>query len=151
MYKTSLSPIFLNKESRLTNMVVSDMHIKLSHSGKYNVISELRKQFYIPCIYSVVKKVLSDCILCRKLNARGIILNQSPYRDLRISPCNVPFRCVYLDFMGPFYVRFKNVKFKVWVLVITCMWSRAINLKVCTDMSTSQFLKALQTHIYRFG
>ena len=31
------------------------------------------------------------------------------------------------------------------------MWSRAINLKACTDNTTSEFLRAFQLHCYEFG
>ena len=53
--------------------------------------------------------------------------------------------------MGPFYVKQNGIKVKVWILVITCMWSRGLNLKVCVDMSTKEFLRALQIHIFEFG
>ncbi|XP_066966550.1 uncharacterized protein [Macrobrachium rosenbergii] len=53
--------------------------------------------------------------------------------------------------MGPFNVYHDNKKSKVWVLVITCMWSRAVNLKVCSDMSTNEFLRAFQLHSFEYG
>ena len=31
------------------------------------------------------------------------------------------------------------------------MWSRAINLKVCLDITMIEFLKAQQLHIFEFG
>ncbi|XP_064097667.1 uncharacterized protein LOC135209048 [Macrobrachium nipponense] len=42
-------------------------------------------------------------------------------------------------------------KSKVWILCITCLWSRAINLKVCVDLSEISFLRALQLHCFEFG
>ena len=31
------------------------------------------------------------------------------------------------------------------------MWSRAVNLKVCVDLSTTKFLRAFQLHVFEFG
>jgi len=31
------------------------------------------------------------------------------------------------------------------------MWSRAINLKICIDLSTTEFLRALQLHCFQYG
>ena len=48
-------------------------------------------------------------------------------------------------------MKFNDEKIKVWVLIITCLWSRAINLKICIDLSVNTFLKAIQTHIFDYG
>ena len=53
--------------------------------------------------------------------------------------------------MGPFHVKLCGEKQKVWILVITCLWSRAINLKICRSLDVSDFLRGLQLHIYEFG
>ena len=40
---------------------------------------------------------------------------------------------------------------KVFILAITCLWSRAVALYVCRDASTKEFLRALQLHCYDYG
>ena len=40
---------------------------------------------------------------------------------------------------------------KVWILCLTCTWSRAINLKLCIDLSVKEFLRAFQLHCFEFG
>ena len=39
---------------------------------------------------------------------------------------------------------------KLWLLIITCLWSRAISLKICLSADTREFLHSLQMHIYDF-
>ena len=39
------------------------------------------------------------------MNARPIKINQSPYREFRLDPLNVPFSQIYMDYMGPFSVK----------------------------------------------
>ena len=144
-------PILLHKESRITTMIITDLHHNNLHCGKYQLLREFRKEFWTPQIFSLVKSQLKACIKCQKYNARFIQLNQNDYRDFRINPPNVAFRCVFLDYFGPMLITYNNEKIKCWVLCITCVWSRAINFKVCLDQTVKTFLKAFQTHIFEFG
>ena len=128
-----------------------DLHEQMSHSGCYSLLTELRKRFWIPHFFSVVKKVLKTCVPCRRFKERTIKLNQSHYKEFRIDPPSVPFRYIFVDYMGPFFVKSNGQKVKVWVLVVTCMFSRAINLKTCLDLSVKEFLRAFQIHCFEFG
>ncbi|XP_068232415.1 uncharacterized protein [Palaemon carinicauda] len=144
-------PILLAKNSKLTEEIIRNFHVKLAHSGIYATLSEARKQFWIPCSFSTVKKVLKTCVHCRRFNGRTIKLNQSPYREFRVSPPTIPYRYIFIDYFGPYWVYWMGKKSKVWILCITCLWSRAINLKVCVDLSVISFLRALQLHCFEFG
>ena len=144
-------PLLLAKNSRLTESIILDMHEKFSHAGCYSLLAELRKKFWIPHFFTVVKKAIKSCVTCKRYNERTIKLNQSPYRQCRLDPCNIPFSNVYIDYMGPFSIKSGNSQVKVWVLCVTCMWSRAINLKVCINQSVTEFLRAFQLHIFEFG
>ena len=144
-------PILLPHDSALTRILVLDVHDKLSHSGCYSVLAELRKKFFLPKCYSTVKKALSCCTHCRRFNARTIKLSQNAYRDFRVSPTQIPFANVFIDHLGPFYVSKDKGKEKVWVLIITCLWSRAVNLKICADLSLKEFLRAFQLHSFEYG
>ena len=92
-------PILLSSTSDLTRIIVLDCHLQLAHSGIYSVLSELRKQFYIPKHFSTVKKYLRKCVHCRRFNARTIKLNQSQYRDFRANPPQIPFSNIFIDHM----------------------------------------------------
>ena len=144
-------PILLSKNSRLSELIIRDLHQKLLHAGKYAVLSEIRKHFWIPNVFSVVKRVLGDCLHCRRFNAKAIKLPQGYYRQFRLEPSNIPYRSLFLDYCGPFYVRFHGQKTKIYLLIITCLWSRAVNIQICLDLTVSSFLRAFQLHIYEFG
>ena len=53
--------------------------------------------------------------------------------------------------MGPFYVRVNSEKVKVWILCVTCLWTRAINLRISHDLSTTESLRSLQMHTFEYG
>ena len=123
----------------------------MAHSGCYGVIAKLRKEFWLEHCFSTVKKVLKECVNCRRFNNRSIKLNQNFYRCFRVSPCNVPYGFIFIDYLGPFNVimYFKNIK--IWLLCFTCLWSRAVNLVLCPDMTVKNFLRAFQMHVYSHG
>ena len=144
-------PILMSKLSRLSYLIIGSIHKKLSHGGVYTVLAELRDKFWIAHAFSLVKKIIRSCITCRKMNGRPIRLNQNEYRHFRINPPNVPFRYLILDYFGPCTVKLNNVNSKVYVLIISCLWSRAINLKICRSMTVDCFLKAFQMHCFEYG
>ena len=144
-------PILLSKDSHLTKLIVENIHKKLNHSGKYAVLSELRKEFHLTSCFSFVKKCLKNCIHCRRFNNRAIKLNQNAYRNIRINPSQVPFRNLFMDYLGPFDITLLGERRKVYLLLFTCMFTRAINLKLCLDLSVENFLRAFQLHVFDHG
>ena len=144
-------PILLPRDSHLTKLIIWDAHIKLLHTGCYAVLTELRKHYFIPKQFSVIKKTLKECVHCRRFNSRVVKLNQNSYREFRSNPPQVPFANIFVDYLGPFNVKVNNVTTKVWVLCLTCTWSRAINLKICRTLTVSDFLRSLQMHCFDYG
>lgn len=64
---------------------------------------------------------------------------------------SIPFSYIFVDYLGPFNVKQNNITRKVWVLCITCTWSRSINLKVCQDLSVKEYLWAFSLHTFEYG
>lgn len=144
-------PILLSRVSDLVVLVISTRHRELSHAGKYTLLSDLRKLYYVTRFFSLVKRISRACVICNRFNERPIQVNQSPYRDFRENPPSIPYRAIFVDYLGPFFVKLTGSKVKTWLLCITCLWSRAVNLKLCLDMSLNNFLRALQLHVNEFG
>ncbi|XP_068226530.1 uncharacterized protein [Palaemon carinicauda] len=149
--KFMFSPILLSKDSVLTKKLILEMHKMTNHAGIYSLLTEFRKTFWVSHFFSTVKKILKEYINCRRFHRHAVKLNQSPCRDFRLKPPNIPFRSIFLDYLGPYYIKYQGVKTKIWLLCITCLWSRAINLKLCFDMTVPTFLRALQLHIWEYG
>ena len=68
----NLFPVLLPKNSLLTKLIIHDKHIRFGHAGVYVLLSQLCKQFWIIHYYSTVRKVLRECISCRRLNERSV-------------------------------------------------------------------------------
>ena len=144
-------PILLPKSSQLTVLIVRQLHENLNHAGRFTLLSELRKQFYILHHFSVVKQIVKNCIHCRRFHGRNIKLSQGEYRDFRSSPPQIPFATVFLDHLGPFNIKKEGDTYKVWLLLFSCTWSRAVNLEICYNLTMTEFLRCFQIHCFKFG
>ena len=86
-----LNPILLPNRSKLTENIVMEMHLTIGHRGVYAILKELRRKFFLPYAFSVIKRVLKKCTICRRINNRPIKTNQSNYRHFRINPTKRAF------------------------------------------------------------
>ena len=144
-------PILMSDKSHLTKLLISNIHGDLAHGGTYNVLSVLRKQFWVPSIYSTVKKILKACVSCRRFNARNVKLNTNSYRPFRAEPPSQCYKYLFCDYMGPINIKYGEKKLKIWILCFTCLWSRSVNLKICPDLTAKGFLRAFQMHVFEWG
>ena len=145
------NPILISNNSRISELIVTDLHITFAHSGVYTILKELRKVFWVLRGFSFVRRILRNCISCKKVNELPIKTSQNCYRDFRSDPPQIPFRTVFLDYIGPVNVRFDGEIRKTWILIITCLYSRAVSLEICFSADTCEFLRCIQMHIYKFG
>jgi len=144
-------PILLHSDSYLAKLIVLDLHTMMSHAGKFIILRHLRKNFWLLRGFSVVKKILGTCVTCKRINGRPIKLNQNEYRSFRSNPPKIPFAFIFMDYIGPIAVKYTHGVQKTWLLLITCLWSRAVSLRVCFSADTNDFLRAVQAHVYEYG
>jgi len=147
----AINPILLPKSSQLTISIIRNIHEKLGHSGVYSVLRELRREFWITSYFSAVKFVLKQCVECRRIHERPIKLNQNEYRDFRSNPPRSVYSYIALDYIGPFILKLEGKRKKVWLLAITCLYTRAINLKICRSANVDDFLRGVQLHVFEYG
>ena len=69
----------------------------------------------------------------------------------RLNPKQVPFREYAMDHIGPFNVRNSGKVTKMYVLIITCFFTRSVNLLLCRKIDRKSFLLSLQEHIFSYG
>ena len=48
-------------------------------------------------------------------------------------------------------MKLEGISQKIWLLCISCTWSRAINLKIYRSLDVPDFLRAFQLHCFQFG
>ncbi len=150
--KVTKFPLLIHPKSYFLKLLTWKTHYKFNHSGVYFILNQLRRKYFILKPFSSVKKILNECILCRRFNARSIKLNTNDYKPYMVNPKQRLYSTVWLDYAGPFCVKaYRKDNLKVYILVFKCAWSKHINLEVTSSMDTQSFLRAFQNHIYKFG
>ena len=145
-------PILLDKNCPIAKSIIIETHNILRHGGIYKTLSEVRKHFWITNAFVTTRKLLKNCIICSRMNNRAVKLSQNAYKDYRVNPEAIPFRNIAIDHCGPFTVKNTcNENVKMYVLCITCLWSRSVNLLVCKNIDKHSFVRALQLHIFDYG
>lgn len=145
-------PVILPKDHQVSNLIILFLHKNLGHLGRGSTMSTIREHgFWIIRANSAVRRVLRQCVLCRKLEGRT---GEQLMADLpadRLSGDHAPFSNVGVDFFGPFHVVRGRATEKRYGVVFTCVESRAIHLEVANSLDTSSFINVLRRFIARRG
>ena len=146
-------PAIIPRDHRLTSLIVSDAHSKVLHGGVANTLAKVREKFWIIRGRQLVKKAIKNCAICRRFE--GVHYKLSPIADLPDFRTDAApaFTNVGIDFAGPLYVKDKEQSSskKAYVVLFSCLVSRALHLEVVPDQSVESFLLALRRFIARRG
>ena len=147
-------PILLDKNHHITSLIVRDSHKRVIHSGVKATLTELRARFWIIQGRQFVRKLLYQCVVCRKLEGRPYQAPPPPpLPEFRVKE-EPPFTYVGLDFAGPLYVKNPNCNSpqqKVWICLYTCCVTRAIHLDLVPNLTTNAFLRSFRRFTARRG
>ena len=97
-------PIILRNDSHVAKLILSEIHEASGHSGRNHMLSCLNQKYWIPAAGSVIRRILTRCVVCRR--QRGKVLEQR-MADLpvdRLTPDEPPFSRVGVDYFGPLEV-----------------------------------------------
>ena len=67
----SRNPILLSRTHRLTLLLVRQYHNRVNHAGEKHTLTELRERFWICKGRSFVRKIVLECITCRRINTKS--------------------------------------------------------------------------------
>ena len=146
-------PALLPKEDHFTVLVVTEAHEAVAHFKGRSTLTKVRERYWIPQGQTVVDRIIRLCIVCRKSEGEAFRPPDfPPYPAERVSK-SPAFRFAAMDFMGPILVRpHRGVTFeKRWIMLVTCMSTRAIHLEVVPGCSTTDTLRAIQRFVSRRG
>ena len=145
---TSLAEI----SQSITSRIIFDMHERQCHAGPEWLRAKLRKRFWIMNARSSIRQTIKHCQICRKATAPTAQQKMSPLPPQRLDVQSPAFTHVGVDYTGFFRLqRPKDVTQKAYIVIFTCMTSRAVHLEIVTDMTTIGFIEALRSMIARRG
>ncbi|XP_068228001.1 uncharacterized protein [Palaemon carinicauda] len=137
-------PIILPSESPIGRKMVRWTHVTNSHCGQNHIMAELRKNYWIVHGNSVVRSVIRDCVICRRLGCRPVNQVMADLPSDRICPGDPPFTNTGADCFGPFFVKQGRSIVKRWEAIFTCLTVRAIYLEVLSSMDQEFFMNAVR-------
>ena len=144
-------PVILPKNHHVLTLIVNYYHKLCGHSGLEYTLSLIRQRYWIINGRRTVRKVLNQCVGCKKRQAP---MGQQKMADLpedRTTPSKPPFTYTGVDCFGPFEVRRGRTTAKRYGVLFTCLTTRAIHLEVANSLDTCSFINALRRFISRRG
>ena len=144
-------PAILPKDHHIASLIVRHYHGISGHSGLEHTLSLIREKYWIVKARSLLRRILSSCVDCRK---RQAAVGQQKMASLpadRVTPFEPPFSFVGVDCFGPLEVRRGRSTVKRYGVLFTCMTARAIHIEIAYSLDTDSFLNALRRFIARRG
>ncbi|KAL7852267.1 hypothetical protein SRHO_G00180520 [Serrasalmus rhombeus] len=144
-------PAILPKDHRISELIVQEVHKETCHGGRNHVLSQLRQKYWIPNATALIRKVLSKCVTCRRLQGGT---GQQLMADLptnRVLPDEPPFTKTGVDYFGPFNVKRGRSTVKRYGIIFTCLTVRAVHIEMAQSLDTDSFIHALRRFIARRG
>ena len=148
--RTGDNPILLQNTCKLSTCIIQAAHVA-AHTGVEWTLSIVRKRYWVIKGRAAVKKVVMACVSCKRLYEQpaGQFMASLPIE--RITPGLPVFSNVGIDVFGPYYIRNYRSNIKRWLVLFTCMATRAVHLEVIFSLDTSSMINAVRRFIARRG
>ncbi|MCP4459434.1 MAG: hypothetical protein GY816_15645, partial [Cytophagales bacterium] len=144
-------PFLLPNDAPLVRLLVCNIHVRLGHAGIQHTLANLRKEVWIPQGQRTVRRILSECRVCRRHKGGSYKMPlMAPLPKERLMRTK-PFQYIGLDYFGPLVVKFNKENTKAWICLFTCCVTRAIHLEPVFSMNTKAFIGCLRRFIARRG
>ena len=152
--------ILLNRDHRLTELLVWDAHNCIKHLVERQTSAEICCCYWVPRGKSFVKKILHRCLICRRFNAKPYSCPNSPdLPNVRVND-KTTFYGTEVDYLGPLYCKgnydMNSLEddyglFKCYVVLYTCASTRGVVLELVPDASSKNFVCSFRRFIARRG
>ena len=137
-------PVILPREPHVVAKLLAKMHRENGHVGAASLHHLVRQKFWILQGGAACRSCTRSCMRCKKNFAplAGQLMANLP--SARTAP-SYPFEETGVDLCGPFLLRGRQNKYcvKRWIVLITCLKSRAVHLEVAESLEASAFILAL--------
>ena len=138
-------PYLLPRKHTFTKLVIQHIHKNVLQSGINATVTQIRQKYWIPSIRQVVHSEIRKCVTCLKVAAKHF-QSQSlpPLPKIRVED-GPPFTVTGVDFTGALYIKDKTGhQSKAYICLFTCATTRAVHLKVVTDLTEQSLMDAFR-------
>ena len=141
--------VILPKTHRLTELIIHDCHIRLMHCGTEVIMTELRKQYWIPSQRVAIKSIIKSCPPCKKELAKPVVPLMADLPPSRVT--EQVWTHTGTDVFGPLMIKQARSRLKIWVLIFCCMSVRAVHFELIRTIDSDCFIMAYRRFISRRG
>lgn len=147
-------PILLPRSSRLTDLLIEEKHREFLHPGAQTLQFLIFQNFWILSARRAIRKIISKCVKCWKLNPRPC---QPPMGNLPISRISEAkaFSTSGVDLCGPLLITLGKTRgaktFKAWICIFVCFATKAMHIELLSELTSECFLAGLRRFIARRG
>ena len=135
----------------MTELIIRYHHVKEGHTGTQQVLAAIRSKYWIVKGNSAVRRVIGQCVSCRRYLANMGQQMMAPLPLCRVQKGWRCFKFVGIDYFGPIFVRQYRKSEKRYGCLFSCLQTRAVHLEVASSLSTDSFVLALIRFIGRRG
>ncbi|GFY26770.1 integrase catalytic domain-containing protein [Trichonephila clavipes] len=104
-------PIVLPSRHPIVTLIIQK-HIELLHAGVKTVMSALRENYWILKSRKTVRRVLSECIICKRFTVKPLTTLSPPLPEDRVREAQI-FEITGVDLCGPLFLRDRK---KSWIV-----------------------------------
>ena len=137
-------PILVDGGHPFVRSLISYYHIHYNCSSKRYTLNKVRRMVYGPNLQKAVDSVCRGCYTCKLLRAQPYAYPKVPPLPKERLMSRSPFVVCGVDYSGPHHVRQGRGKAKIWIVLFTCMVSRAIYLHIVPNLTAESFIGALR-------
>ena len=147
-------PIILHNKHKLTELIMTNEHLRLMHCGPQQLLYSVREHFWPISGRNLARQIVHKCIVCYKVNPKPCNYLMGNLPAERLNQCT-PFSNTGCDFAGFFLLKDKKNRGyklnKAYVCIFVCLTTKAIHLELVTSLSSDAFLSTLRRFIARRG
>ncbi|XP_063720246.1 uncharacterized protein LOC134846785 [Symsagittifera roscoffensis] len=122
------------------------------HSPRQHLKNILQNEYWILCFRAHIDKIIKNCYDCRRQQATGLQPELAPLPAFRFPDDKpFPFQQTGLDLFGSFASKTAGNYNKRYVVIMTCLTTRAVHLEMCQDQSADAFINTLRRLFARRG
>ncbi len=143
-------PVILSTKSAFTQLLVASTHREHEHGIGVNAVkAKIKEAYFIIGIENYLRSLRSGCMTCKRKRAKAF---EQRIANLPLYRFEEPLRAFIktgLDFAGPFEIKMGRMKArpKYYILLFTCMQTRAVHLEVTPGMDTNAVVLAFDRFI----
>ena len=144
-------PMILRKYSSLSKLIAQSMHQQFEHPvGRQMAKNKVREHGYLILgLDNLFREIKKHCVICKARENKPYEQRMAAIPSYRFEKPLQAFLKTGLDFAGPFLIKQGRARqrLKSYILVFTCLQTRAVHLEATHDQSTSSVMNSFSRFI----